>query len=202
MVDAICDKLTYLIKINVNGITDEKAEIINFGIKSIVSEITKFSILITIAYMLGILRYTLVALIGFGIYRSFAGGFHAKTHLECFLSTSFIVFSNVYISLNILPNVKNIELLYIIIFLTNCLIIYKYAPADVEEKPILSKRLRKRLKIQSYIVMGLVFFAALVVIDNRTITNMLILSTMFESLTMLPVSYKLMRCRHGCENMA
>jgi accessory gene regulator B len=199
MVDAISNKLTYLIQKNVADVNNEKAEIINFGIKSILSEVIKSLIIFTAAYFLGVLPYIIIALLSFGTYRTFAGGFHAKTQLKCLISNSSILFGIVFLSY--------IEYTYVLwayglIFIINCLLIHLYAPADVEERPIVSKKLRKRLKIQSYIVMSMIFAIALILIKDQLIKNILIYATLFESLSLLPISYKLMKCNHGCTNAA
>ncbi len=193
MVDAVCDKLTHILRTNLKDIDDKKAEIINFGIKSIVSEFSKTTVLLAAAYALGVLNYIIIAIVSFGTYRIFAGGFHAKSHIGCLTTNSIMLFSIVYSSFFI-----NTYLNYIcfLIFLINCIIIYLYAPADVEEKPVVSKKLRRKLKYQSFIVMSMIFIVSLIMVD-RVIANILILSTFFESLTLLPISYRLMKCRHG-----
>lgn len=193
MVDAVSDKLTHVLKTKLKDIDDKKAEIINFGIKSLVSEFSKTVILLAAAYALGMLNYIIIAIVSFGTYRIFAGGFHAKTHLGCLSVNSTMLFSIVYISFIVETYFNYI---FIIIFLFNCIIIYLYAPADVEEKPIISKKLRRKLRFQSFVAMSVIFIVSIIMVD-RVIANILILSTFFESLTLLPISYRLMKCRHG-----
>lgn len=192
MVDAFCDRLTNLIKNNLPDINDEKAEIINFGIKSIVSSTSKIFVILLLAYLLGVLNYAIITIVGFGIYRMFAHGAHASKHITCLLASSLMVFSNVYLSRLQLPYV---EVVYLFIYLFNCMVIYLYAPADVEEKPILSVKIRKRLKKQSFLVMTGIFVVGLWVIKDEIITNVLVFSTFFETLTLLPITYKIMGCK-------
>lgn len=191
MVEAISNKLTNLIKMNISDINDEKAEIINYGIQSMISEIYKTIIILFAAWIFGILKLILIAIAAFGIYRTFAGGAHARTQTVCLISNSLVFFSIVGIS-----KYLNINSVYFLvpILMFNILIIYFYAPADVEEKPILSKKLRHSLKIKSYIVMFSIFIAATFMISNQVISNILIISTFYESLTLLPISYKIMGC--------
>ncbi len=196
MVDAFCDKLTCLIRNNVQDID----EIINFGIKSIFSEISKAFIILLTAYFLGILHLAVIAMVATGIYRSLAGGAHARSHIACLATSMTLIFSNIYIS-GVLAAYGsiNIEYIYLFIFLFNSIIIYVYAPGDTEEKPILSKKLRHRLKINSFIALSLIVFIAITFIKTNIVANVIILSTFFQSLTLLPVSYKIMKCKHGHE---
>ena len=195
MIDVLSHKLTNQIKNNFPEIDEQKAEIINFGIQSIVSEISKTTIILTVAYFLGVLNLILTAIVAFGVYRTFAGGFHAKSHLACLLTNSMLFFSIVYLSLFL---EHYLAFIYIMIYLFNCYVVYFYAPADVEEKPILSNKLKKKLKLKSFIVMSSIFLIS-ISIHNRIFTNLLILATFFESFTLLPISYKIMKCKHGVD---
>jgi len=198
MVDALSNKLTLMIKMNVKDVDDEKAEIINYGLICFLSFITKTIIILLVSYLLGILDLTVIAIVSLGFYRAFAGGAHANSHMIC-LFTSFIIFLGpVYLGKFIFSLFSNIEILYLFIFILNCVIIYYYAPADVEQKPILSKNLRERLRMQSAFSMSLVIVLALTIIKNHTISNVLVATTLVESITMIPLFYKLIGCKYGC----
>lgn len=199
MIDAFCDKLTCLIKSNIQGINEEKAEIINFGIKSIVSETSKILIILLSGYFFGVINYVLIAIISYGLYRTYAGGVHAKTHLICLMSSMVIIYSNIYLSMYLGKNINKFWPLYAIIYIFNCMNIYFYAPADVEEKPILSKKLREKLRIKSFIIMSLINTLSFFIISDQIIACILLFSTLFVSITLMPVSYKIMGCKHGHE---
>jgi len=197
MVDALSNKLTLKIKMNVEGIDDEKAEIINYGLICFLSFITKTTIILLVSYFLGIFDLTFIAIVSFGFYRAFAGGAHANSHIGCFISSFSIFLGSVYAGKFIFSLNSNTEMLYLIIFILNCIIIYYYAPADVEQKPILSKNLREKLRMQSAFSMSLIIVLALTIIKNPTISNILVITTLIESLTMLPFFYKLIGCKYG-----
>jgi accessory gene regulator B len=197
MIDAFCDKLTCVIRTNVQGIDDEKAEIINFGIKSIVSEVSKLIIILLSAYLFGIFNYVIIAIASHGLYRIYAGGFHAKTHLMCLTTGAIIIYGNVLLSMYIGANFYKAGLIYLIIYILNCFMIYRYAPADVEEKPIISMKLRKKLRVKSFVVMSLIIILSYFVIIDPIIAKVLLISTLFESITLMPLSYKLVGCKYG-----
>lgn len=199
MVDAVSSRLTGLIKSNVPDIDEEKAEIINYGIRSMLSEISKTIIVLLIAYALGVVNYVIAAIIGYAVYRNFAGGFHAPTHLICLSTSMILIFTNVYFSILITSTSINLYIIYAMIFIFNYIVIYLYAPADVEQKPILSKKLRKKLKRGSFIVVAVIFIFSIFVVTDPVLRNILIFATLAESLAQLPISYKIMRCKHSCE---
>ena len=77
-------------------------------------------------------------------------------------------------------------------------IITKYAPADTENIPILSKKERKSKKIKAYISL-LVLTAIILVSPNKQISYMLVYGMFLQNLTVLPISYKLTNNKYGYE---
>ena len=72
MIEKICNKLTIKIKNKMPEIDDERAEIINYGLQIIIGEIPKTLIIIGIAYMLGVLKLTLLGLLFIAPYKTFS----------------------------------------------------------------------------------------------------------------------------------
>lgn len=60
MIDKITESLTCKIRKKMPEIDDERAEVINFGLQVLLGEIPKFFIMLAIAYILGILKLTLI----------------------------------------------------------------------------------------------------------------------------------------------
>ena len=88
MIDKICMFLTNKMRQEMPDIDDERAEIINYGLQNIIGEIPKFFIMLGIAYMLGAFKLSLITFLIMLPYRTFAGGFHLKTHIGCIICTS------------------------------------------------------------------------------------------------------------------
>ena len=76
--------------------------------------------------------------------------------------------------------------------------IYKYAPADTEDVPVISKKERKKRKIISYIIASLMVVAGCA-IPNRFISNILLLGVLMQTVTITRVAYKLTRNKYGYE---
>ena len=132
-------------------------------------------------------------------YRSFTGGIHLKTHLGCMITTSILYLLPIILSKYILISDKII--LYILaglITIFSIIIIAKYAPADTENMPILSKKEIKSKKIKAYI--SLVVLLSIIIFNPyKQFSYMIIYAMFLQNLTVLPISYKLTNNKHGYE---
>ena len=198
MIDKICAFLTNRIRKEMPEIDDEKAEVINYGLQNIVGEIPKVFIMLIIAYILGVFKWSLFTFLALFLYKGASGGVHLKTHLGCITFTTIfyciIPFMAQYI---ILPElIKYILIACVWIF--GMIMIKLYAPADTENVPILNKKDRKKKQIASYITFSIGLFIALI-IKNNIISNILILANLFQTITITKLIYKLTNNKYGYE---
>ena len=63
MIDKLCLFLTNKIRKEMSDIDDERAEVINYGIHLIIGEIPKIFLVLLIAYLLGVIKYTLITIL-------------------------------------------------------------------------------------------------------------------------------------------
>ena len=63
MIDKICDFILARIKKEMPDIDEERAEVINYGLQMIIGEIPKLFIMLGIAYVLGVLKLTILTYI-------------------------------------------------------------------------------------------------------------------------------------------
>ena len=198
MIDKICTFLTNRIRKEMPEIDDDKAEVINYGLQNIIGEIPKIFITFGIAYLLGIFELTLFTFISLFLYKGASGGIHLKTHIGCILLTTafycIIPFVSQYFVLDGIVKIFTIILAWI----WGMIMIKLYAPADTESVPILEEKVRKKKKIVSYITYTLGLFAALV-IQNSTITNILILANVIQTITITKFMYKVTNNKYGYE---
>lgn len=199
MIDKFCDLITEKIKSKVTDIDEERELVINFGVRLIFGELPKILILFIIGFLLNMGWQTLLLFFLIAPYRSFTGGIHLKTHLGCMITTSILYLLPIILSKYILISNKNI--LYILaglITIFSIIIIAKYAPADTENMPILSKEEIKSKKIKSYI--ALVILLSIIIFNPYEQFSYMIIYAMFlQNLTVLPISYKLANNKHGYE---
>ena len=173
MVEKFCLFLTNRMRKENQEIDDERAEIINYGLQLLVGEIPKMLITIGIAYLLGILKLTVIMVILILPFRAFSGGFHLHTHIGCILSTTLFYCGIAKISNYIYLHSLEKVIFVLCVWIFGIIIISLYAPADTENVPILRKKERKQKKILSYIIFTLGLILALV-IKNNAVCNIII----------------------------
>lgn len=200
MIDAICLKLTNVIRKKVPDIDDERAEIINYGLQNIVGEIPKIIPIMLISYVLGIFNLSMIAVASILTYRTFSGGFHLNTHLGCLCCSLIFFCGTVYLGeWLVFENLKITYTIYFAIWLINMIIIKLYAPADTENVPIINKEQRRKQQIESYIVMTALVIVATFFIKDMVISNIIVYGTLLQSLGMTRIAYKLTKNRYGHE---
>lgn len=201
MIDKICNLILKRIRKEMPEVDDERAEVINYGLQMIIGEVPKLLVTLLIAYLLGVLKLTLLAYFLLLPYKYFVGGVHAKTHLACMLTTPTIYCGNALISktLPIIP-IKYRAISVIAIWIFSMMVISIYAPADTENVPILRKKERAFKKIMSYIVMTVTLIIALLIANKYSIiSNLLIIGCLINSIFITRPIYKLYHNKYGYE---
>ena len=198
MIYKICMFLTNRIRREMPEIDDERAEVINYGLQNIVGEIPKIFIMLGIAYLLGIFKWALFTFIVLIPYKGASGGVHLKTHIGCIVFTTLFYCAIPFVSQYIILSqiVKYIVIVGIWIF--GMIMIKLYAPADTENVPILSKKDRRKKQLISYITFSLGLLVAVFIKDN-TISNILILGNLVQTILITKFMYKLTNNKYGYE---
>jgi len=195
MLEELGEKVSDAVAINVENVDDNQKEIIAYTVTQLLGEFVKIIIMGVIAYVFDIWQLLLISIFSMAIYRVPSGGVHCKGHISCFVISSLLFFGNVVIS--IFARGEFLDYIYAIIFLANLPVIHFFAPADTEMKPIVSQKLRRNLKILSYIAMTATIVIGRFIITDITIRNIFIFGTLLQSITMLPFMYKLVNTKYG-----
>ena len=199
MIDRFCDWITDKIKGKMPEIDEEKEMVINFGVRLIFGELPKILVLFILGFLLQIRWYTLLLYLLLAPYRSFTGGFHLKTHWGCMI-TSIILYIIPIMIAKYMPTLQN-HVIYIVAGLIGILsvtFIAKYAPADTENIPILSKKERKVKKIKSYISLA-ILLTVIIFIPDKIVSGMLLYGIFLQNLTLTPIAYKLTKNKYSYE---
>ena len=198
MIEKICLFLTNRIRKEMPEIDDEKAEVINYGLQNIVGEIPKVFLMLIVALVLGIFKWALITFIIFLPYRGASGGFHLKTHIGCIIGTIIfycgIPFLAKYLILSEIAKYFVIGILWIF----GMIMIKLYAPADTEDVPILAQKVRKKKQIASYLTFSMGLIIALL-ISNTMVTNVLILGSFLQTISISILAYRLTNNKYGYE---
>ena len=198
MIEKICGYILKKMRAKMPEMTDEKAEIIQYGLEILFGEVPKIILLFGISFLLGIGWYMVFAYVALMPYRAMSGGFHLHTHLGCILGSAIVYYGNIIISrFLILDNLQK----YILIGLSlifGALMVSMYAPADTENVPIISKKERKTKKILSYITLAVTLIVA-AVIPDPILANILIIGSLIQSISISRIAYILTKNKYGHE---
>ena len=198
MIEKICNYILKKMRKKMPDMTDEKAEVIEYGLELIVGEMPKTILLFVVSFFLGIGWYMIFAYVALMPYRMMSGGFHLHTHLGCIMGSIIVYYGNIYLSkFLILDNIQK----YILIGLSllfGILMVSFYAPADTENVPIISKKERKMKKILSYVTLILTLIAATFIQDS-TLANILIIGSIIQSISISRIAYILTKNKYGHE---
>ena len=198
MIEKISNYILKKMRKKMPDMTDEKAEVIEYGLQIIVGEIPKTILLFVVSFFLGIGWYMIFAYVALMPYRMMSGGFHLHTHLGCIMGSIIVYYGNIYLSkFLILDNIQK----YILIGLSllfGILMVSFYAPADTENVPIISKKERKMKKILSYVTLILTLIAATFIQDS-VLANILIIGVIIQTLCITRIIYKLTNNKYGHE---
>ena len=142
-----------------------------------------------------LLTFTFIALFP---YKGASGGFHLKTHIGCIVVTTLFYCVIPFISQYILLESFVKYILVAVIWTFGMFMIKLYAPADTEDVPILTKDVRKKKQIVSYITFSIALICACI-IKNNTISNILILSNLLQTISITKLAYRLTNNKYGYE---
>ena len=198
MIDKFCAYLTEKIRKEMPEVDDERAEIIMYGLQNIIGELPKGIIILLIAYILGILKLTLISILIVAPYRCVSGGVHMKTHIGCIIYT-LLLYSGSSLLGKYIVLTGNVKIMLAIAIWIFCMIMIKlYAPADTENLPILRKKERKQKQILSYIIITSEILIA-IFIKNTTISGIIIFGDFIQTLTITRIAYKVTHNKYGHE---
>lgn len=198
MIETICNRITSKIRSEMPEVDDERAEIINYGLQLIIGEIPKIFITIAIAWAIGVLELTILAVVVILPYRKVSGGVHLKTHVGCVVATTLFYIGNAMLSKYIVMTKMVRYLITLIVWIISAIMIKLYAPADTEAVPILREKERKTKKILSYIIMTLSLIIS-IILTNETISNLILFGIILQTITITRFMYKITNNKYGYE---
>ena len=166
----------------------EKEEILIYGLENLYITITKTVGILTIAYLFGIFKESLLFTIIYNLIRTPSFGLHAKESWMCWISSSIIFIGIPYIAKCVTINV----IIRFIIGIITVLYINRYAPADTYKRPIVNPKLRRKYKIISTIT-AIAMVTTSLIINNAFLQNSFIFALIVQSFVISPQVYKLFK---------
>ncbi len=172
--------------------SEEEIEIAEYGITSFLINIYKIPIFFLIAYLLGILKYYMLTTFLFSIIKMHSWGIHMRSGFTCILATlvSFVLIIYISIFFNICIFIK------LLLSTISLYFLYKYAPADTEERPCLNENIRKKFKKRS-IIIGMIYVICSFAYPSQIVSNIFILILFLQTICILPFTYNVFHRRYN-----
>jgi len=150
MISRISGKLSRALGHKLNATIEEK-EVYAYSIEVILSLILNLIILYEVAYMIGKIPELIIFIIFFSGLRTYAGGYHAKTHIEC-MTLSFIIF--IISSMSSTWFIAYGEIIMLVGLIASNILVFKYAPSESENKPLSNSQKKLHMLISRGIVVA------------------------------------------------
>ncbi len=190
--ERISERLTAVIADQLEDLSEQKLAEIRYGIAVFITNSYKMLIIFILAVLLNIFKHFLVAFLSFGALRTFASGVHAKREWTCLPASMLLFFGIVYLGSAVNLNIYALSIIYSLCFAA----VLRYAPADTEEKPIVSRKLRRRLRVLSCSAVVILYAVSAYNIGTAT-SSIITFSTLIESILILPITYRLAGSTYG-----
>jgi len=190
-VDILSNKISDYIITNANIADEIQRDNVQYGVSVFMYNLSKLPVIFLLAYYLGIIQYTIVALLSFGFIRTSACGLHAQTSLTCLIYSIMILLGIPLVSVHIImPTIITFT-----IFIYSFILAILFAPADTEEKPIASMKLRRKLKIAALVSIFISFLITFAV--SPIYANVITLSVFVECTLTTPLLYRIFKKRYN-----
>ncbi|MDK2824252.1 MAG: accessory regulator [Clostridia bacterium] len=171
---------------------EEKKEIIEYAIETLLLTIFGFILILLVSSFLNALVPAVIAAIFGGVLRKVSGGAHFNSPMKC-LTFGAITYSLIGVIANKLLELNISNSILILILFLSLFIVLMFAPVDSDAKPIHSTILKKKLKISSSLVVILAII--LVFINNLEIFEIsMTLGIFYQTITLLPF-FNIRRCK-------
>ena len=143
-------------------ISDEDREVYEYSFEILLSTLLSFIALAVISILSNSVIYTVLYLIGFIPLRMIAGGYHAKTHLRCFILLM-LTYSLFLVIISQMPiNYSVFVIVPCVIF--SIISVLLFAPSVDKNRPISSGDIHKLKKRSRYIIIGYTILIAMLIV--------------------------------------
>lgn len=159
--DMFLDKIMDFINHN-RKIDDEEAEIVRYGLEMAALKITFFAAALAVNLLMNSFLQFIIFISLFSVLRSYAGGYHAKTRIRCFIQSMLLIIAAVMI-INITQKITYIIIPLSLIALAAGAVIWRIAPVDTKNKRLdfdekVHLRKKTRITLAVEIIIGIVSY--------------------------------------------
>ena len=182
------DKLTKAL-IDRKIITVDNRETVNYGLSTGVELILNLITTLTIGFVLNMILESIVFLFSFAYIRVYAGGYHLKKALNCYLASNGIVVL-VLLTVKMTPKEYMLSISFILLAIS-IPIILKFAPMGTTNKSLSNyEKEYFQKKVMSYMIIELIIIFILLLLDIGILVLLMSLGIFISSLLITVSVYK------------
>ena len=177
--------LTFVTKYN--KFSEEDLIKLKYGLEGLYLTITKILIILALSFIFKIFKEVIILLFLFNFLRYFGFGFHAKKSSECLIFSiiCFVIFPLAFL------NIQISKLWFLSIGIICTIILFLFAPADTEKRPFPKTKKKLFRKIMTTFL-SIVYLLIALLINNNTLSTLLFLAIIIESIFVNPLTYKVL----------
>ena len=191
LVDEITEKLIAT-KCKNSEVSDLEKKRVKYGVYVLYVNITKIAIFLLISLLFDVFYDVLIIWFMFALIRSTAFGIHSGNSIVCTIVTVLTFVGGSLICRYCYLNDIFIYLIYLLCFI----LIFIYAPADTESRPLVGVKYRRKLKIQAVLITT-ILLAVVIVLNIYHIKLLFAIALIAETVSILPITYKIFKRRYN-----
>lgn len=177
---------------DLNKYDDIRLAEIKYGLEGFYLTITKLIVILILMIVFKTTYYTLWFLVFNVPIRTVSFGFHANTSFQCLIISSIF-----FILVPLLANYFSLSIVEIcILYFFIAIGYFIMSPKDSIKKPMRNSKKRFYLKIISVIIV-IIYFILSLVLKNKIIVNIMLLSTLSQLLLISPIPYIIFRQKYN-----
>jgi len=200
MIEKMSEYIVNNILLNDEEQHDNEKDIMLFGVTRILEDIPKFASILFMCYLLEILKELSIVFTVTIFYKTFIGGAHARTNMQCFIVSSVYFILPIMVAKYINYSLNLFYIIFVINILFSVYVIIKNAPADTEEIPIINKNKRKKIKRAAFISLTLISILTILFIKDITYMKIIVYTLFLINIFTMPSMYKMLGCKLGIDS--
>ena len=177
--------LTLVFIMNNTKLDNDNSEIIRYGLEVLFIKIIFFFFLLLIAFSLHCFIECLFFLIVFSVIRTSAGGYHARTRIQCFVMSMLMIIINIGV-INLVAHYISLYYILVPLDLISVVAIWSLSPVDTENRPLdADEKIRFKKRTRILLCLELVSVIIMEILNLRIIVSELLLATIFIAVLLI-----------------
>ena len=168
-----------------NKLEDDTSEIIRYGLEILFIKIVFSICALFIAVSLHCFWECIVFLMAFSAIRTSAGGFHARTRIQCFVMSMFMIIINIG-AVKLVAHYISLYYFLAPLALISIVAIWFLSPVDTENRPLENdEKIRFKKRTRVLLCLELVSVIIMEILDLRNIVFEILLATSFVAVLLI-----------------